>query len=123
MSREVLISVVIGLLTFGLVLFVFFAPRLWTGRVVAAVYRRAFATAQDLGGLDWLQSPDGIAYRKILVRRAYAILPSPFFGVPWKLLISEAIFISAVQVSFDSAVTLAAKLAADPNAPELNRAQ
>lgn len=114
MSQEVLVAALIGLLGFVLLLLVIFAPRLWANKVVSAVYRRAVEVAQDFGGIEWLTSPDGIAYRKSLVRRAYAILPSPVFGIPWKLLISETIFTNAVQAAFDSSVRLAVKLAAEP---------
>lgn len=82
-------------------------PQLLANRVVGAVYRAALGAAEQYGGLEWLRSPDGVAYRKALVRRAYAVLPSPLGPVHWKLLLSEDRFCSLVELAFLKVVSLA----------------
>ena len=109
------LPVLIGAVGFVLTLAVVFVPRQLAMKAVAAVYRASLSVAEDCGGLEWLKSPEGVAYRKLLVRRVYALAPSPV--VPWKLFVSEEAFCALVEVAFVRMLVLATTLAASDASP------
>lgn len=91
--------------------------------VVAAVYRVSIRAANELQeeGIAWLRSEEGIAYRKMLARAAYASLPERLGPVPVGLvrkLITEDQFCALVESAFQSIVELADNLELPPELPE-----
>src|SRR5262245_24181075 len=74
-------------------------------RVVAAVYRTAIHAASELQeeGIEWVRSPDGIAFRKGLAERAYDALPARIGVVPVgvvKVFVSRERFAELVESAF-----------------------
>lgn len=83
---------------------------------VAAVYRVALHAAAGLGGLEWLRSPEGIAYRRDLAARAYDVLPLRLGPIPIgivKLWLSREQFAALVEAAFVEVVALAERLEAE----------
>lgn len=101
-----------GILTAVIAVLAWLGPQLVANRVVAAVYRVAINTAEHLGGIEWLRSEDGVAYRLMLVRRAYDAIPSPIGPIPWKFLVSRELFCDTVEKAFIKMLDLAANLEA-----------
>lgn len=82
---------------------------------VAAVYRVAIRAAEELQdeGLEWLRSPDGVAYRKELAERGYDALPASIGPVPVgmvKLLISREKWCELVERAFQEMAELAERI-------------
>jgi hypothetical protein len=117
MEARLWVPAVVAVLGFAVALGVMYLPRQVAMKVVAAVYRASFNAAQEYGGIGWLRSESGIAYRKMLVRRAYAIAPNPIGPVPWKLFVTEERFCALVEAAFIKMVELAENLAASENTP------
>lgn len=110
MSVEVVSAIGYGLLVLVIAVLAWVGPQLVANRVVAAVYRTAINTAEHFGGVEWLKSDEGVAYRLMLVRRAYDALPSPIGPLPWKLVISRETFCDLVEKAFVRMLDLATQL-------------
>lgn len=90
--------------------------RTFARTTVAAVYRASLKAAEQLQeeGLDWLLSPAGVDYRRMLVGRAYDLMPATVYGLPLgrvlKLVVSRDRFCTMVERAFVEMVEVAARI-------------
>lgn len=92
-------------------------------KTVAAVYRVAIRAANEMqdGGLAWVRSPEGIAYRQRLAGDAYDALPLTIRGIPVglvKTVVSREQWCAIVERAFGEVVELAEKLELPQELPE-----
>lgn len=106
-------ALAVGILAIVLVVVAWYGPRLAATRVVASVYRVALEAAETYGGIEWLRGPDGVAYRKMLVRRAYDVFPSPIGPIHWKLFVTQERFCEWVEQAFQAMLDLAEDISQD----------
>ncbi len=84
-------------------------------QTVAAVYRVSIHAATELqrDGIEWLNSQDGISFRKDLAERAYDALPPRIGPVPvglLKVFITRERWIGWVEAAFQDVVAMACRL-------------
>lgn len=81
---------------------------------VGAIYRLALHVAEEMEdeGLEWVRSPEGIAFRKGLAGDLYDLLPAKIGSVPVgliKAVISREKWCAMVESAFQEMVELADK--------------
>jgi len=82
---------------------------------VSGIYRAAIHAAAELQeeGIEWVRSPDGIAFRKGLAVSAYDLLPARIGPIPVglvKLVVSRERWVALVEKAFEEAVEVAERL-------------
>lgn len=87
-----------------------------TNQTIAAVYRVALQEARRFEGMgvEWIRSPDGIAFRKEMAEKAYDLLPANVGPVPvglLKLFVKREVWVAYVEKTFIEVTDLAHELA------------